>query len=143
MTNKVLHLDLLELVKGKTLSLTVPLEITGTPVGIKMGGIMERFLWDIDIETIPSNIPEKIEVDVTDFEIGDSLHVRDLKVDEGVKITLPEDEVVLTIALPAKVEEVEEVEATAEGEEGETPAGETTEGEKSEKSAKAEGEEKK
>ncbi len=114
-TNKVLHLDFLELVKGKTLTLTVPLEIVGTPAGVKLGGILERFLWDIEIETIPSKIPEKIEVDVSEFQIGDSLHVRDLKVEEGVKITLPEDEVVLTVVAPSKAEEV--TEEAAEGEE--------------------------
>jgi len=134
-TNKVIHLDFVELVKGKTITVSIPLELIGTPVGVKMGGILERFVWDIEVETIPSKIPEKIEIDISDLNIGDSLHIRDIKVEEGVKISLPPDEVILTIAAPSKAEEIETEEEIAE-EEG-------TVAKEEEKKEKSEGEESK
>ncbi|RLI93422.1 MAG: 50S ribosomal protein L25 [Candidatus Altiarchaeales archaeon] len=137
-TNKIIHLDFVELIEGKTISIKIPLELKGTPEGVKKGGIVEHFIWDISIECLPRNIPEHIEADISHLEIGDSLHIQDLKVPEGIKILDRPDQVILTIGLPAGVgaeEEVaaEEAEAVEEAAEAEAvPEAEKKEKEKEE-----------
>jgi len=152
--NKVNHLDFMELIEGKMVSVRIPLELSGIPEGVKMGGIIEHFLWEINIECLPNNIPENIKLDITNLNIGDSIHISDLPVAEGVRILDKEDQVILTIGLPTGMveekeeeeipeEELEEGAEKAEGEEGAEKAegeeGEATEG-KGEKKEAAEGE---
>ncbi len=144
--NIVSHLDFLELIKGKTITTKIPLVLKGDPEGVKMGGIIEHFLWEVTIECLPKDIPESFELDISELNIGDALHVSDLKAVEGVKMIDKEEQVIMMIGLPTGVgEEVEEEEAI-EGEEGEAVEGEEAvegaEGEAKEgKEAAAEGEE--
>lgn len=116
--NTVNHLDFLELIAGKTLTTKIPLTLEGTPIGIKMGGIIEHFLWEISIECLPKDIPESYSYDITGLDIGNSLHISDLPVQEGVKILDKDEQVILTIGLPTGVAEEAEEEEVAEGEEG-------------------------
>jgi len=120
-TNKVIHIDFVELVKGKKLTLNVPIHLTGTSVGVKKGGILEHHIWELEIECDPDHIPEHIEVDITNLDIHDTLYAGDIKSPEGVKILTHPEEPVLTVVPPAKFEEevteeaVEEEAAPAEG----------------------------
>ena len=144
--NEVTHLDFMELIEGRTISTKIPLHLEGTPEGIKMGGIVEHFLWDVNIECLPKDIPEQLKLDISNLNIGDSIHVSDLKLAEGIRILDNDDQVILTIGLPTgMIEEKEEVEEELEeGVEGE----EVAEGEEAKEGAekaeaKEEGKEKK
>lgn len=127
-TKHVIHIDFLEFEKGKALKTEVPIHVNGTPVGVKKGGILETFLRDLEIECLPRDIPDAIDIDVADMEIGDSIHARDISLDNKIKILTNPEQVVITIGMPTKIEvpiEEEEV-VPAEGEvpeeEGEEPA---------------------
>jgi len=115
---EIIHLDFYEIEKGKLLRTEVPVKITGISRGIKKGGILETFLTDVEIECFPKDIPECIEVDITELDLGQSLHVRDLKIDEKIKIISNPEQVVLTIGVPTKRVQVVAEEEEAEAVEG-------------------------
>ena len=122
-TGKMLHVDFHILHKGETVEVTVPVITVGTPKGVKMGGILEHIVRELEIKTTPDNIPPHIEIDVTDLGIGDSIHVKDLKL-EGIEIDEDPEEVIVTVLAPRKAVEVEEEEAVEEGAAEETESGE-------------------
>jgi large subunit ribosomal protein L25 len=80
-----LHVDFLEVALDKPLELSIHVELTGTPVGVKtQGGILDFITRELDIECLPTDIPEKIVVDVSELEIGKHLRVSDLTPPRGV-----------------------------------------------------------
>jgi large subunit ribosomal protein L25 len=109
----------------------VPVHVTGSAEGVKMGGILDQTLREIELECMPQAIPQEIPVDVTPLGIGQSLHVRDLALPEGVTLLSdPELAVVLVAAptveeVPAEAEAEAEEEAAAPAEEAEAPAEES------------------
>ncbi|MDD5065588.1 MAG: 50S ribosomal protein L25 [bacterium] len=109
--NNVIHLDFLELVQDRPIKVKVPVELDGTPVGLKQGGITQHFLWDLTVKCLPKDIPEHIKVDISSLDIGDSIHVKDIKVDSKVKVCDKSSQVVITIGLPTGV--IEERQAAA------------------------------
>ncbi len=115
-TGKMLHVDFHILHKGEKVEVTVPIVTVGTPKGVKMGGILEHIIREVDIKTTPDNIPPHIEIDVSGLGIGDSIHIKDLQL-EGIEIDEDPEEVIVTVLAPRKVvEEVVEEEAAEEGE---------------------------
>jgi large subunit ribosomal protein L25 len=110
----------------------VPIAFQGEPAGLKRGGILERLHLEISVSCLPTQIPDHIEVDISQMEIGDTVHVRDLKIPEAVEVLTPEDEMIILLAPPAKV--VEEVAAPVV-EEGAEPELVGKKGEKEEEEA--------
>ncbi|MCD6548671.1 MAG: 50S ribosomal protein L25/general stress protein Ctc [Thermodesulfobacterium sp.] len=113
-TDKIIHIDFLAVHEKETISIDVPLEFVGKPVGISKGGILEILLHELTVECLPSAIPDKISVDISNLDIGDVLHVKNIKVPEGIKILDDPEETVLTIVAEAKEEAEKEVEETPE-----------------------------
>lgn len=119
-SDKILHFDLLGITRGETLQLEIPISLVGKPVGVKEGGVLQHALHRIDIECLPKDIPEHIEVDVSNLEMGDSIKVSDLNL-ENITVLNSEDSIIASIVAPrSEVEEEEEVlaedEETAEPE---------------------------
>ena len=113
---ELLHLDFYEIEKGKKLRTHLPIRLHGTPVGVREGGILEAPLHELEIECLPKDLPESIELDVSDLQSSAALHVRDISPPDGVKI-LTHDDQVLAAVTHAKAEEVE-VSEELEDEEG-------------------------
>jgi len=111
-TDKIIHIDFLAIHEEEAITLDIPLEFLGKPVGISKGGILEILLHELTIECLPSNIPDKIYVDISNLDVGDVLHVKDIKVPEGVKVIDDPEETVITIV--AEAVEVAEEEITEE-----------------------------
>ena len=86
--NEVLHLDLLRVKAGQKLHVTIPLHFVGvdTAPGVKEGGVFSRNVVEVEVQCLPKDIPEYLEIDVSDLEIGDSRHLTDIKLPEGVEI---------------------------------------------------------
>jgi len=99
-------IDFHRIVLTELLRVTVPLTLTGEPAGLRLGGILEHILHAVEVECLPTAIPDHMEVDVSGLGIGDNVHIGDLEVPEGVTVLLPREEVVAVLAPPAKVEEV-------------------------------------
>ncbi|MEN3202983.1 MAG: 50S ribosomal protein L25/general stress protein Ctc [Atribacterota bacterium] len=103
--NEIWHIDFYEVKADQKISITVPVVIQGEAKGVKAGGILELATPELEVECFPDAIPEAIVVDVTNLEIGDAIHVRELKVPEGVTIAENPDEVVVVITPPEVVAE--------------------------------------
>lgn len=121
----LLHIDFHEVDVSKAVHVSVDVHPTGKAVGEKEGGILQQVTYHVDVECLPTAIPESLVLDVGALGIGDSLHVSDLAMPPGVTPLTPQDETLFVVAAP-RVEEVAEV--VEEGEEvpveGEAAAGE-------------------
>jgi large subunit ribosomal protein L25 len=80
------HVDLHKISMTEKLQITVPLTFVGNSTGVKAGGLLDPVMHEIEVECLPGNIPDHIEVNVTQLAIGESIHVSDLVLPEGVKI---------------------------------------------------------
>ncbi len=111
-----IHIDLLGIKMTEKITVSVPIELVGTSAGVKnSGGILQQILREVEVECLPSDIPENIEIDVSALDIGDNLQVSDL-VSEKVEILDDPESIVATVTAPRLVaEEEEEVEEEEEG----------------------------
>jgi large subunit ribosomal protein L25 len=138
---RLLHADLTRLVKGQKIEVTVPLHLVGEPVGVREEqGVLEQIIREIEIRCEPREIPDVLNVDVSNLGVHDVLHISDIQVAEGIEILNPPDVVIATVGIvkeePVAVPAVE-VEAPAEPEvigkgkkEDEEGAGEAEKGKK-------------
>lgn len=102
----ILHVDFHAVSMDEMISADVPLEPIGTAVGVKtFGGLLEQSIRSIAIECLPRDLPDILSVDVSNLNVGDSIHVRDLKLPEGVTTKVPPDLTVFSVLAPT-VEEV-------------------------------------
>jgi large subunit ribosomal protein L25 len=116
-SRKLLHADFLEVKLDQPVKVEVPVVTTGHAVGQTEGGILSIAAHEIVLEALPAKIPVKIEVDVTNLKIGQSIHVSELKAPEGCKFRFATDYVVAFVAVPEKEEVVAPV-AAVPGAEG-------------------------
>ena len=126
---RFIHLDFLAVRRDETIHITVPVRVVGESVGVKAGGVVEHHLWEVEVECLPGDVPDAIEVDITELEIGMGLRVSDLVVPAGATILTNAEESVVAVQQPQMAVELEGEEAAeaAEGEEG--AEGEAAEGE--------------
>jgi len=118
---QILHVDFQALVAGEKVTVSIPIVLLGIPEGVRLeGGVLDQTLREIEIEVDPSNIPDHVEYDVTNMVIGDSVHISDLKVPEGVEVIDDPETSVAVLAAPRAV--IEETPAVAEAVEGEAGA---------------------
>ena len=109
----ILHLDLQHISLTERITVEVPVVLLGTPLGVKDGGgILEHLLREVEIECLPADIPSRLEVDVTALQIGDSLHVSDLRA-ERVTIKTEADRAIAAVVPPTVLEEVKPAEEVA------------------------------
>ncbi len=102
--DRILHVDFNEISLTEMLKINVPLASRGEPVGVKTdGGTLEHVLWELQVECLPADIPEKIDIDVSILKIGDAIYVKNIVVPEGVKV-LNDPELIAMIVKPPKVE---------------------------------------
>lgn len=111
-SEELLHVDFMEVSLEKLVKVTVRLDIVKLPMSIKSGGIMQHRLREVEVECLPTQIPDRIEVNAESVEIGHSLHVSELQVPEGVRIVSDSSEVVLLVSAPV-AEEAAPAEAAA------------------------------
>lgn len=100
------HLDFFEIERGKMLRARVLLHYVGNPIGVREGGLQELLVHEIEVESLPRDLPERIEVDIENLAVGQSLHVGDLDQPEGVRFVTSPEQVVALIA--HKVEAADE-----------------------------------
>ena len=109
-----IHVDLYDLANVEEIEVEVPIEFTGTPAGVELGGTFEVLMHSFTVKAKPANLPDKITIDVSELGLGEALHVRDIQAPEGCIILDNPEETVAVVAEP-EVEEVAE-EATEEEE---------------------------
>jgi len=113
-----IHIDLTRVNLNETVTVTVGIELRGTPKGASDGGILDQYLAEVEVECLVSQIPETLHPLVTELAVGDSLLVKDLELPPGVTVITDGEERICTVR--AKVTAVEEEAVTPEGEEEST-----------------------
>jgi large subunit ribosomal protein L25 len=116
-SGRFLHVDFYEISMDRKIRVKVPVVTTGKSKGVEFGGMLQVIRRELEILCLPNEIPESVVIDITEMEIGDSVHVEDVSLAEGIEIPFDVNFTILTV-LGAKKEEVEE-EELEEGEEGE------------------------
>jgi large subunit ribosomal protein L25 len=139
-TGRLAHIDLQEVRLDQPIQAQVVIELTGESEGTKEGGVLSQVSREINVEALPLEVPERIEVDISSMQMGDTLRLADVPTIEGVTFLDDPDETVLaTVTVPTKEVEPEPTEEElAELEEGEEPA-EGEEGAEGEEAAEGEG----
>ena len=100
-SRELLHTDFFEVSLTETIRVTVHVVAVGEPVGVKRdAGILQRALREVEIECLPDKIPGKIEIDISKLELGQSVHVSDLKFEEGIKVLTDPGDVIVTVLAP-------------------------------------------
>jgi large subunit ribosomal protein L25 len=101
---KILHVDFYEVEQDTLLRAHVSVHLNGNPIGVRNGGILESPLHEIEVECFPRDLPERIIVDISGLDVNQSIHVRDIPLNEGVKLISAGDQVVALVKF-AKAEE--------------------------------------
>ncbi|MBI3813276.1 MAG: 50S ribosomal protein L25 [Nitrospinae bacterium] len=111
---EIVHADLMEVSMDREIKIKVKLKLLGEPVGVKQkGGILSQQMWEIRLSCLPANIPNEITVDVSNLDVGDAVHIRDILTGEGIKMLEAPDATVASVKMP-KAEEVKAEVAVAE-----------------------------
>ena len=123
LTDKLTHMDLIEVVEGKPVTIEVPVVMTGNARGVRNGGKLKSVLRSLKIKGHINDLPSVIEHDITDLRIGQSIRVSDMKDGKPFEVLNAEAAVVVTIKMSRKaVSEEEEAEEAAEGAEASAEA---------------------
>jgi large subunit ribosomal protein L25 len=110
---QILHVDFQELVAGEKVTVEVPLVFVGVPEGVRLSGaLLEQIMHSIEVFADPTSIPNHLDVDVSHLAMGHSLHVRDIKLPEGIEVLSDEDATICAVIAPRAAVEA----AAAEGE---------------------------
>ena len=145
---RLLHADFTRLVKGQKIEVTVPLHLTGEPIGVREEqGVLEQIIRELEIRCEPREIPDVINVDVSNLGVHDVLHISDIQVDERIEILNPPETVIATVGIvkeePVAVPVVEaeapaEPEVIGKGKKEEEEGGEPEKGKKEPEKGKKE-----
>jgi large subunit ribosomal protein L25 len=131
-SNAVQHIDFYKVTADEKIRTSVQVDITGAPKGVKAGGVLEIFERELEIECLPKDMPERISIDVSNLEIGDSFRIGDLNMGESVRFLESSERPIASVVIPhVKEEEV----VTEEAVEGEGAEAAKAEGEGEEKAA--------
>ena len=114
-TGKILHLDLFKVTKSEKIKTHVPVELVGTPAGLKLGGVLKYGERELMIQCLPGNLPEKITIDITKMVPGDTIHVSDIVHNADFEILTTANNVVVAVEkAKAVIEEAESAEQAAD-----------------------------
>jgi len=120
---QIVHVDFYGVTLEEKLTLEVDIELIGEPIGVKEGGILQVELRKVEIECLPTQMPDSLKADLSSLNVGEHISVGEMEIPEGVEVLTAPDRIVAAVVLPTKIEEVvEEEEEVAEGEEGEEKA---------------------
>ncbi|MCG8601811.1 MAG: 50S ribosomal protein L25 [Verrucomicrobiales bacterium] len=120
LTHQLVHVDFRAVSETDTIHAVVPIHLTGEPAGVKSGGILEQLIHSIEINCRPGDLPESIDNDVSELQIGESLRVGDLNLPDGVSVKM-DDEVLVGLVTQTRAA------VSAGGDEGEEGAAEGAE----------------
>ncbi|HNT37155.1 MAG TPA: 50S ribosomal protein L25/general stress protein Ctc [bacterium] len=122
-TEKIIHVDFQRISLDEPIHAEIPIHFLGTSIGVKSGGVLEHIIRTLEVECLPLDVPNFVEVDISSLTIGQSIHVRDITAPERVTIKTSQEQTIATVAAPTVVAEPVAEAAPAEGataEEGKT-----------------------
>jgi large subunit ribosomal protein L25 len=119
------HIDFFAVRMDEKIIAPVQIRLLGKPEGVKLGGILRQILREVDVKSLPSNIPAHFEIDVSPLQLGDSLHVSDLPASDNVQILTDPQAAIVTVLAPTVTKDA--AEDSAEGDSAAKPASAETE----------------
>ena len=123
-TDRIIHIDFIELIPGKEVNTEIPVMINGNAIGVRNGGKLRKTLRKLSVRSTPENLPDAITLDISEMKIGDKIYVRDLDA-TNYDILTSGNAVVVAVKTARNIIDEEEEEEVAEGAEGsEAPAAE-------------------
>lgn len=137
-SRKIVHIDFVELHKGQPITLEIPINFVGVAKGSKEGGVVEYLHRSIEISCLPKDIPDEIEVDISELGVGDALHFAEVDLPDTIATTMADDTALVSVKEPQMklvVEEPEEGEELEEGAVSEEGEGDSEEGKTEEESS--------
>ncbi|MGM0470880.1 MAG: 50S ribosomal protein L25 [Bacillota bacterium] len=140
-TNEFLHVDFHQIALDEPIEVEVPVKLDGIAQGVREGGVLQQTLREVAVRCLPTDIPENVRLDISELEVGESLHVEDLEIDDEVEFVTNTDDVIATVVAPTELdldeeeEELEEEEITEPEVIGEEPDEEEEELEEGEEEA--------
>ncbi len=111
---QMVHVDFYGATLKEKLTIEVRIELIGEPIGLKEGGILEVKLREVEIECLPSQVPESLKADISHLKINDHLTVGELDIPKGIEVLIEPDRIIASVYPPTKVEEVAEEEEVEE-----------------------------
>ena len=124
----LIHADFIRISLDEPVTTQVPITLVGSATGVQEGGVLTFLHRQLSVSCLPLLIPEEIQVDISEMDIGDAIRIEDLTLDEGVEnLEDPQAQIVSVVPPIVEVEPVEEDEEIEEGEEGELETEETSE----------------
>lgn len=109
LSGDVIHIDFLRVVAGQEMTVTIPINIVGTAVGTKIGGVLAVLKHDVEISVLPKYMPDHIDIDVSELEIGDVIRIKEITL-ENMSFVEDAEELICQVNQPRKEEEPEELE---------------------------------
>ncbi len=122
-----IHIDFYEIKMDQKITAKIPVITTGMAKGVELGGILQIIRRELEVECLPLEVPESIEIDISDLDIGDSIHVGKIHLEGEIEFLEEDDYTVVTVVSPKMVEEEPEEEEEIEEEDAEKEDGETPE----------------
>jgi large subunit ribosomal protein L25 len=121
-----IHIDFYEIKMDQKITAKIPVVTTGIAKGVELGGILQIIRRELEVECLPLEVPESIEIDISDLDIGDSIHVEKIRLEGEIEFLEDDNYTVVTVLAPKleeeePEEEEEDEEEAAEKEDGETP----------------------
>lgn len=108
-TGSIEHIDFYEIERGKKLRTHVAVDLRGSSTGVRAGGVLEHMIHELEIECLPKDMPEHLVIDITSLDVGQSVHVRDLELPDGVRVLNNADQTIVAVAtLRAEAAETDE-----------------------------------
>jgi large subunit ribosomal protein L25 len=128
-SRNLIHIDFYEIEMDQKITAKIPIVTTGIAKGVELGGVLQIIRRELEVECLPLEVPESIEIDISDLDIGDSIHVGKISLEGEIEILEDDNYTVVTMLSPKLEEEEpeEEEEEEIEGEEAEKEDGETPE----------------
>src|SRR5918995_42017 len=134
--NRFIHIDFMAVRRDEKITVNIELHEIGVSVGVHAGGVIEHHLREVEVECLPANVPQRIEFDITNLKIGDSVRVGDLVPPEGVELLTDPDTMILAVVEPAVMDT--ELDLAVAGEEVPEEAAEAAEEAEGEEAAEGE-----
>lgn len=115
-SDRIVHVDFSRIDLDERITLRIPIDLFGESIGVKEGGVLTHIMKDVEVECLPTAIPEKIKVTISDLNLGKTIHVKELPVLEGIQYISDPEAVVVSVHQPAEEKAVPEEELLAEPE---------------------------
>ena len=126
-TEQILHIDLYGVKMDAKVTVKIPIMIIGQSIGVKEGGVLNQSMTELDVACLPANIPQEIEVDISNLNLGDTIRIEDINLGDDLDIVGDSSMLIASVVAPAKQEEISDEDSIEDTEAEDASADDTSE----------------